>query len=414
MAARAPAHRDDFLSDLESALQTANKSRSGRTVADQNRIFGRWTRFCAAHGVAESLCNVPDSDEKICYLLVFGMRLRRRGRRGEPVRAGTVEDALLAVGTGISHLGFSDPRKPVSGSSSNHPLLQAFLKAMRDEDDPASRVYPANLTIIRALPLVLDFDDPDQGVAETAVFDLIIVAFFWLMRPAEYTYLPNTPNARRTQAFRLCDIQFDVAGRLRLATDPSCNDATFLASRRAVLTFADQKNAVRGETITHHASGDRVICPVRALARRVRAIRQATLDPTTPINYVHLPSNDVFYISGEHVTRALRLATTHVFPQTGIPANLVSARSLRPGGATALMCAGVDRDMIQLLGRWKSDAMLRYLRVAAAANIQPFSRRMLENGSYTFAPAAHQVGPQYLVPTEAPAGLAAIISDTDE
>ena len=58
--------------------------------------------------------------------------------------------------------------------------------------------------------------------------------------------------------------------------------------------------------------------------------------------------------------------------------------------------------------------MLRYLRVAAAANIQPFARRMLENGSYTFAPAAHQVGPQYLVPTEAPAGLAAIISDTDE
>ena len=57
----------------------------GRTVADQNRIFGRWVVFCQGLGVSESLDNVPDPDEKICYLLVFGMRLRRRGRRGDPV-----------------------------------------------------------------------------------------------------------------------------------------------------------------------------------------------------------------------------------------------------------------------------------------------------------------------------------------
>ena len=153
---------------------------------------------------------------------------------------------------------------------------------------------------------------------------------------------------------------------------------------------------------------------MRALARRVRAIRQATKDPITPINYVRLPSNEIFYINAEMVTKALRLGTEQVFPQTGIPAKLVSARSLRPGGATALMCTGVDRDMIQLLGRWKSDAMLRYLRVAAAANTRSFAQRMLDHGSYTFAPAAHQVGAQYLVPEEAPAGLAAIISDTDD
>ena len=181
-----------------------------------------------------------------------------------------------------------------------------------------------------------------------------------------------------------------------------------------MLTFADQKNAVRGETITHLASGDRTICPVRALARRVRDIRRTTRDPVTPINYVSLPDHRILYISAEHVTKALWLATEHVFPQTGIPAKLVSARSLRPGGATALMCAGVDRDMIQLLGRWKSDAMLRYLRVAAAANTRSFAQRMLDHGSYTFAPAAHQVGAQYLVPEEAPAGLGAIISDTDD
>ena len=35
-----------------------------------------------------------------------------------------------------------------------------------------------------------------------------------------------------------------------------------------------------------------------------------------------------------------------------------SARSLRAGGATALLCAGVDPIITQLVGRWKSDGRL--------------------------------------------------------
>ena len=52
-------------------------------------------------------------------------------------------------------------------------------------------------------------------------------------------------------------------------------------------------------------------------------------------------------------------------PSRGIPAASISCRSLRPGGATALLCAGVDDETIKLIGRWQSDAMLRYLRVDA-------------------------------------------------
>jgi hypothetical protein len=40
---------------------------------------------------------------------------------------------------------------------------------------------------------------------------------------------------------------------------------------------------------------------------------------------------------------------------------LISARSMRPGGATALLCASVDADSIKLVGRWKSDSMLSHL-----------------------------------------------------
>ncbi len=67
--------------------------------------------------------------------------------------------------------------------------------------------------------------------------------------------------------------------------------------------------------------------------------------------------------------------------------HLLIARSLRPGSATALLCAGIDSDHIQLLGRWQSDAMFRYLRIQAATG--DLSQKMLDHGGYSFAPGTY-------------------------
>ena len=72
----------------------------------------------------------------------------------------------------------------------------------------------------------------------------------------------------------------------------------------------------------------------------------------------------------------------------GIQPHEVSARSLRPAGAMALLCAHVDSDTIRLLGRWRSDEMLRYLHVQAQPIMHRFSQRMLQAGNYTMIPTA--------------------------
>ena len=100
------------------------------------------------------------------------------------------------------------------------------------------------------------------------------------------------------------------------------------------------------------------------------------------------------------VTNALRHAAQACHSTTGIDPELISARSLRPGGATALLCANVDKDAIILLGRWKSDAMLRYLSIQAMT--PGFSQRMLQHGAYTFHPQAFR---RELPPIEAPVAI---------
>ena len=47
----------------------------------------------------------------------------------------------------------------------------------------------------------------------------------------------------------------------------------------------------------------------------------------------------------------------------------------------ALLVAGVDTDRIKLMGRWRSDAMLRYLTVQAEPIMRHFAEKMLQ-GDY--------------------------------
>ena len=83
-----------------------------------------------------------------------------------------VEDALLAVGQGITYLGKPNPRKDSPGGPRNHPPLAAFLKCLRDQDDPATRAYPANVPILHGLYSALDTDHPNEGQINQSLIDL--------------------------------------------------------------------------------------------------------------------------------------------------------------------------------------------------------------------------------------------------
>lgn len=73
-------------------------------------------------------------------------------------------------------------------------------------------------------------------------------------------------------------------------------------------------------------------------------------------------------------------------PSYGFLPHHVSARSLRASGAMALLCANVDTDRIQLIGRWRSDEMLRYLHVQAEPVMRNFAARMLQGGHFSLLP----------------------------
>ncbi len=82
---------------------------------------------------------------------------------------------------------------------------------------------------------------------------MIIMAFFFRLRPGEYTDNDGDP-------FRLEDVQlFTGDTRLPLMTAP---ESELRLARFALLTFTTQKNGVRSEVIGLACSGDPYLCPV--------------------------------------------------------------------------------------------------------------------------------------------------------
>jgi hypothetical protein len=196
-----------------------------------------------------------------------------------------------------------------------------------------------------------------------AMADMILLAYFYLLRPGEYTYATdNTP-------FRLQDVKLYIGSSLvKYATaTPADSHAVTAVS----LKFNTQKNGVKGEVISHGLSGDPFLnCPVKALVCRVKYLRDCHATPDTPICTYYTPTMRRSTIKSPDITDALRKGLLVVGPDTVdiLPTELES-RSLLAGGATALLYADIDFNTIGLLGRWKSDAMI--LGLEGRCNNQP-------------------------------------------
>lgn len=254
-------------------------------------------------------------------------------------------------------------------------LYQAWSKA----DDPPSRVKPLPLGLLHhTVRLAL----ADNTPAALAAADCLVIGYFFLLRPGEYIGLPV--NATDT-LFRLRDLQLWIGSRALAISD--CTVPELQASTFATLTFTRQKNGVRNEKVGHGRSGHPILCPVLRLVSRVVALRQLHAPPSTSLNAYRdpIPGRPFQYVLPVDITRRLRAALA-IYPDPAIAPRDISARSTRAGGAMALLCAGVDRDRIKLVGRWRSEELYRYLHVQAQPVMTGLAASMIRGGSFRLTP----------------------------
>jgi hypothetical protein len=91
-------------------------------------------------------------------------------------------------------------------------------------------------------------------------------------------------------------------------------------------------------------------------------------------------------VTASYLTTCIRDSVAALGPDLGFLPSDVSARCLRAAGARALLLAQVDPGVIRLIGRWRSDEMLRYLHVQAYPLMKDYAQKMLSAGQYNLIP----------------------------
>jgi hypothetical protein len=339
------------------------------TASTYERI---WHAFCEQHELDPYLANAPDP---IFWLQVFAARIRdgRISASGKSVRAGTVGDALQLVAQTFTLVGERDPRM-IPGTTTMHPRLRLLLKSYSKEDAPPRRVKPIPLPILHQATAIAIAANDDVSLA---ISDMMWIAFFFLLRPGEYTQ-----PAEDSHPFHLADIRLwrgSVAIDCFTGTADDLLNCTFVS-----LIFTTQKNGNCGEAIGHGATDNPIACPVRSVARRILYLRQFHAPPTT---YICAIGPSLQPLTSTGLTQLLRQACLSLGNPSGFLPTDITAKSLRASGAMALLNGKVDHEIIQLIGRWKSDSSLRYLHVQAHNLMNGFANVMLQGGNYNLIPA---------------------------
>jgi hypothetical protein len=274
-------------------------------------------------------------------------------------------------------MGANDPR--LNSALKTDFRIARMLAAWKREDPPANRVKPIPIAVIRRAAYLAQHL-PASAELLRATADMIIIAFFFLLRPGEYT-----DSKSDTTPFTLGNVQLAIGGRripLDTATDAELNQA-----RTASLTFTTQKNGVENEVIRHFLSGEPYVCAVKAVTRRVCHLRSHHAPASTPLGRVYTGTGSrTQSVTPARITKTLRDVVDLMGADLGFLSSEVSARSLRAAGAMALLVAKVDTNIIQILGRWRSEEIFRYLHLTAEPIMKQFAAQML-NADYTLAPS---------------------------
>lgn len=368
-----PTIRARFRNHFSIAQKTVAKGISSGRARSAIKHYDQWLHFTTELGLDPFLEAFQD---KVPFLQVFGQRIRdgELAIDGNPIRSRSVEDYIRSVAQTFLAMGSDDPRLNSAGKTDFR--LARMLAAWKKQDPPANRVKPVPIEVIRRVAFIAQHL-PEDAQTLRATADMIIIAFFYLLRPGEYTDSPSD-----TTPFSLNDVQLMLGSRrLDIFT---CPINLLREARGGSLTFTTQKNGVPNEVIRLNRSGDSFLCPVLAIVRRVIHLRENNAPLYTPLGRV-FTTNGVQHVTPTLITQTLRDAVKFLGPELGFLPSEVSARSLRAAGAMALLVSGIDTDIIQLLGRWRSDEMFRYLHLTAEPITRNLAARML-TANYTMAP----------------------------
>ena len=262
-------------------------------------------------------------------------------------------------------------------------MLAQLYKGYTNLDPGTKQQKAIPISILRKL---YELAESHNCPVAIAIAQLAIGAFFFCMRSCEYSKTCTKEESKRTKILRIRNIRFFKNNRLLPHSHPHLHLADYVN-----ITFEYQKNDERNESVgMYRAEGESYFCPVFIWAQIIR--RLYTYPSTTSDTKVNLTqqsnsSSKLIEITSNRIRTKLRAAATVIGAVSlGFKAMDIGTHSIRSGAAMALFLAGTPCLTIMIIGRWRSDAFLRYIRKHVATFSINLSTSMLQSEHFFTTP----------------------------
>ena len=176
--------------------------REGFSVCRATAVDSHWTKwsyFCAKVALDPLLVAYKDP-VPILNAFAWDYQTGNIVPNSRGVQSRTVEGAVRLIGQAIAMMGAKDPRMTSTGKIDGR--LQLQFRCYYRQDPPPSWVKPIPVQVLLHLACITATSN-DQELQ--AVAYMIIIDFFFLLQPGEYTGTKSDSTP-----FRLLDITFSV------------------------------------------------------------------------------------------------------------------------------------------------------------------------------------------------------------
>ena len=136
-----------------------------------------------------------------------------------------------------------------------------------------------------------------------------------------------------------------------------------------------QKHSVQGESISMDNTCLPLVCFMVACTRRFLHLRNNDADLDIPMCvYFERKGAEGKSVTSTHLLALLQIFSSKIgFARLGFHPHKIGSHSLHLGGAMILHQAGQSDSIIKVIGRWRSDTFLMYLRVQVTTFAKGFS-----------------------------------------
>jgi hypothetical protein len=221
----------------------------------------------------------------------------------------------------------------VTGSKHLLPRLQIMLDGYRKVDPLAKKKMPVQADVPELL-VEMAYTLGKTNI-ERAIADLTMIAFYFLLRVGEYTVKGLCNNTKQTVQFNFEDVNFfkkNIWGQLRCFPHDA-PDNLIASADGAMLKLDNQKNGWKGVCVYHKSNGNKMHCPVQALARQYLHLCHNIAAETTFLSAYYDGTSERHDVTNKDVSKALKVAAIVLdYPaMKGIPINRINTHPRKAG-----------------------------------------------------------------------------------